>query len=363
MDERIGVVLMLTAFFSGLLALAPRVSAWLVRWRASRLPPALSVRMREEWLAELAALPGRVSQLAFAIALALTRRHSFSAEDESLPVSATRSPLTVASLGGWPSVVVITTVVAAGIAYAGSFLIQPVYRSHARLLVQPQGIPARFVEPADRLTFKERVRAARSIILDDRTLDETILSFDLYKSDRQDTDGGRDAAIARMRRDITVTMHPDRGAFEIAYVSTDPQMAIGVAERLASLFLKANARNRDDIRSALRSLDGEIASVRSRLLRRSGIERAEEYERLKATYRDLLMKKEQVMLSIALDVRQLGEQIKVADAARLPDTPVSPDRTRWTLLGAAIGFCLGIALIIAGRDGSSRWPRKMLART
>ena len=366
MDELIGIVFVLAALVVGLLALAPRVSASLVRWTARRLPPALSARMREEWLAELAALPGRASQLAFAIALALTRRHSFAAEDESLPVASARSPLTVASPGGWPSIVVITTIVAAAIAYAASFLIQPVYRSHAHVLVQPQGIPARFVEPSARITIDERVRAVRSIMLSRQNLEETILELDLYKSNRGLQRGERDndAAISRMRRDISVKAHANGQSFEVAYASTDPQMALLVTERLTSLFLKANARDRDGIRSALQSLDTRIEHARSRLLERTeNSGQFLERDSLKATYRDLLMKKEQAMLSAAMEVRQLGEQVLVVDAARLPEAPVSPDRTRLTLLGAIIGFCLGIAMMIAGRDGSSRRPKKMLART
>jgi hypothetical protein len=112
----------------GLLALAPRVSEALVRWRTGRLPRRLLERMCEEWLAELGALPCGPSQLAFAIALMLTRRHSFAIDDESLFASPARSPITSATSVGW-AVVVFTTILAAAIAYAASFLIAPLYRS------------------------------------------------------------------------------------------------------------------------------------------------------------------------------------------------------------------------------------------
>ena len=64
MNELISVGILLTAVVGGLLAFAPRLSEWLVTVSARRLPQTLSERMREEWLAELGALPGRVSQLA-----------------------------------------------------------------------------------------------------------------------------------------------------------------------------------------------------------------------------------------------------------------------------------------------------------
>jgi capsular polysaccharide biosynthesis protein len=377
MNDLIRVAVVLAVLVGGLLALAPRVSESLVRSRARRLPPTLSARMCEEWLAELGALPGRASQLAFAIALTLTRRHSFAIDDESLFAGPTRSPLTVASFGGWPSVVVFTTVVVAAIASAASFLIPPVYRSHARVILRPQSIPARFVAPAARGTIDERVRAFRSIVLSHRNLEETILKFDLYKSDRGLRTGERDndSAIERMRRDISVEVHADGQSFEVAYASTDPQMALMVTERLTSLILRTYRQERDISRSAVQFLDGQITDVRSRLLQRTGTTgpspsneshgdvRALEHESLKATYRDLLLKKEQAMLWVGMEARQIGEQFLVVNAARLPDAPVSPDRTRLTLLGAVIGFCLGIALMMAGRGGSFRRPKKMLART
>ncbi len=377
MNELVSAAIVLAAVVGGLLALAPRLSESLVSLRARRLPHTLSARMREEWLAELGALPGRPSQLAFAIALTLTRQHSFAIEDGGLLAAPTRSPLTVASAGGWPSVVAFTTVVAAAIAYAASFLIPPVYRADAQILRVPQRIPARFVEPAARITLDERVRAVRSMLLSRRNLEETILSFDLYKSDRGLRTGerGTDAAIERMRRDISVEMQADGQSFEVAYASTDPRMALTVTERLIGLFFRANAHDPDDIRrSATQFLDSEIENVRLRLLKRAAHTgpspssdsdadvQALEHESLKATYRDLLMKKEQALLSESMEAAQIGEQFMVVEGARLPEAPVSPDRTRLTLLGAVIGFCLGIAARLAGRDRSLRRPKKMLAQ-
>ena len=184
MNELISVGIFLAAIVGGLLALAPRVSESLVRSRARRLPCMLSERMSEEWLAELDALPGRPSQLAFAIALALTRRHSFAIDEESLFAAPARSPVTVATFGGWPSVVVFTTLVAAAFAYAASFLIPPLYQSHTLVLVVPPRVPARFVEPAVRITLDERLRAISQLVLSRGRLEEMILQFDLYRSDR-----------------------------------------------------------------------------------------------------------------------------------------------------------------------------------
>jgi len=84
---------------------------------------------------------------------------------------------------------------------------------------------------------------------------------------------------------------------------------------------------------------------------------------LKATYRDLLMKREQAIISTNLERRQIGETFKLLDPARLPESPISPDRTRLTLLGAVVGFCLGVSMMLAGRNGPFRRPKKVLAQS
>jgi capsular polysaccharide biosynthesis protein len=394
MNELISVGICLAALVGGLLAFAPRVSESLVRSSARRLPYTLSARMREEWLAELDALPGRPSQLAFAIALTLTRRHSFAIEEDSLFAAPSRWSVTAATIGGRLSVVVFTTAVAAAFAYASSFLIPPLYQSHAGVLVVPPRVPARFVEPAVRITIDQRVREFSQLVLSRQRLEDIILQLDLYRSDRglptstrYTVTNGRDvpapngprigdAAIERMRQDIRVDVHADSQSFELAYVSPDPHVALKVTERLTMLFLETYLRDREDINdSATAFLDAQIEDVRSRLLKRTGITspsaanpseadvRAVEHESLKTTYRGLLMKRDQAILFEAMERRQIGEQFKLLDRARLPDVPISPDRTRLTLLGAVVGFCLGVAMMLAGRYGPVKRPEKMLAQS
>lgn len=148
MSQLLVVGVLLGALILCLLGFAPRLSEWLVRGRARRLTPTLASRMEEEWLAELAATPSRPSQLAFAIALVLTRRHSFSFDDASL-TSSSRPVFSAATVGGWPSVVSASTLAFAAIAYSASYLIPPTYRSTARILVVPSRMPAAIVASSD----------------------------------------------------------------------------------------------------------------------------------------------------------------------------------------------------------------------
>jgi polysaccharide chain length determinant protein (PEP-CTERM system associated) len=84
---------------------------------------------------------------------------------------------------------------------------------------------------------------------------------------------------------------------------------------------------------------------------------------IKGRYQDLLQKKESARISVNLEQRQIGEQMRTVEPARVPQRPVSPDRNRINLLGAALG--LGLGVILAGffeyRDTSLRTDDDVLA--
>jgi len=58
-------------------------------------------------------------------------------------------------------------------------------------------------------------------------------------------------------------------------------------------------------------------------------------------YRSLLAKNEDSKVAANLERRQVGQRFKVIDPARLPTTPVSPNRPLINLLGALGGLALG----------------------
>jgi polysaccharide chain length determinant protein (PEP-CTERM system associated) len=108
-------------------------------------------------------------------------------------------------------------------------------------------------------------------------------------------------------------------------------------------------------------LMGVIASYQARVdavpARESEwISLSRDYETLKAIYNSLLEKKEDSKVAENLERRQIGEQFKVLDPARMPGKPDSPNRAKLNLTGAAAG--LGIGLFLAGlleyRDSSLR---------
>jgi hypothetical protein len=70
-----------------------------------------------------------------------------------------------------------------------------------------------------------------------------------------------------------------------------------------------------------------------------------DYETLKTIYTGLLTKNESSKVAANLERRQIGEQFRILDGARLPEKPVSPDRKRINMMGAGAGLVLGLALV------------------
>ena len=126
----------------------------------------------------------------------------------------------------------------------------------------------------------------------------------------------------------------------------------------------AKRRRLTDARAEIENLDRQIQAKSSEAGRLSGLvgmyqARIEatplreselaaltrDYETLQNSYTNLLQKKDESQMSANLEKRQIGEQFKILDAARLPERPASPDRPRLYLivLLAAIVSGLGMA--------------------
>jgi polysaccharide chain length determinant protein (PEP-CTERM system associated) len=66
---------------------------------------------------------------------------------------------------------------------------------------------------------------------------------------------------------------------------------------------------------------------------------------IQETYTQLLRKSEESKMAVSLERRQIGEQFKIIDGARLPERPISPDRFRINMFGILSGLGLGLALV------------------
>jgi len=117
------------------------------------------------------------------------------------------------------------------------------YRSEALILVIPQRVPDSYVKPTVSETVEQRLPALTDQILSRSRLEQIIQEMDLYKPER-----ARDVmenVVETMRRDIsTSAVGKEVNSFRVSYVSLNPETARKVTERLASLYIDQNTRDR-----------------------------------------------------------------------------------------------------------------------
>jgi len=69
------------------------------------------------------------------------------------------------------------------------------------------------------------------------------------------------------------------------------------------------------------------------------------YDQTKATYDDLLKKKNESKMATSMELLQQGERFRVVDPPSLPQKPQFPDRLKFCGLGLGIGLALGLAVV------------------
>ena len=99
-----------------------------------------------------------------------------------------------------------------------------------------------------------------------------------------------------------------------------------------------------------RRLRGIVSDYQARLEGTPGIESewialTRDYETLTTSYRDLLQKSENSKVAANLERRNVGEQFRVLDPARVPVLPVGPMRLQINAIGFGVGLALGLLVV------------------
>jgi uncharacterized protein involved in exopolysaccharide biosynthesis len=122
--------------------------------------------------------------------------------------------------------------------------------------------------------------------------------------------------------------------------------------RVAELKLEMQLLDRqiEEKQNDQQRLRAQIGSYQSRVeaapTRESEMtELTRDYQTLQAMYTSLLSKKEESTIAANLERRQIGEQFKLLDPARVAEKPYSPNRPRLTLIGMAAGLAIGVLLV------------------
>lgn len=138
------------------------------------------------------------------------------------------------------------------LASAGTFLysrsLPNIYRSEALVLIIPQQVPQKYIRPTIDESIAARLELMRQQILSRARLERIIEEFDLYREERKVL--LMDQILQRMKDDVNVRFQrvgrrQDPNHFIVSFDSKSPQLAMKVAERLSSLFVRENAEGRN----------------------------------------------------------------------------------------------------------------------
>ena len=148
-------------------------------------------------------------------------------------------------------------------------------RGGSVILVVPQRVPESYVKSTVTSRIEDRLQSISQQILSRTRLEKIILEFDLYADARKTM--VMENIVERMRKDISVeTVKGD--AFRVTYISGDPQAAMKVTSRLASLFIEENLRDRAVLAEDTNQfLESQLEDARQRLAERE--KKVEEYRR------------------------------------------------------------------------------------
>jgi len=237
-----------------------------------------------------------------------------------------------------------------------TWLVPAQYQSTLTMMITPQQMPASIVRPEMSMPIADRISSLEGRVLVRTRLERLIAEFDLYRDQR--ASGLMETVVERMRHDISFVT--DGETVQVKFVADSPRMAQKVTEKLGTMVLDENMRDREALAE---QTDTFLAAEREDAQRRLEVHDADvvkykaahpgramstamivEGKVLEDTYRSLLEKREEARLVMNLVRRQGGAQFRIVDPARVPQRPMGPTRGWLSVMAALGGTLVGLAL-------------------
>jgi len=151
------------------------------------------------------------------------------------------------------------------------------YMASTLVLVTPQRVPSELVRTTVTSGITERLNAISQEIMSRTRLEAVMDEMKLFPDEAKAMD--RDALVAAMRSNITVDLprgggrgQETAGFFSVSYSARDPKVAAAVANRLSSLFIEENLRQREQQAvGTTEFLASELAATKERLERQGQV--------------------------------------------------------------------------------------------
>jgi hypothetical protein len=265
----------------------------------------------------------------------------------------------------------VPTLVTAALTTTLSYYYMPArYQSETLILVVPQQVPEAYVKSTVTIHIEDRLQTITQQILSRTRLERIISDFNLYPERRKTAT--LEDVVELMRSSIGIDVVKG-DSFRVRFVTDDPRTAMRVTERLASLFIMENLRDREVLAEGTSQfLGSQIEEVRRQIVEKEaqlrGLRASTSgelsqgdvlpYEVLKDSYKALLQKELDARVGANLERRQIGEQYKILDPARVPEAPMGPSKTAVNLGGTLVGLAFGVVMVGVGsrQKKKSRCP-------
>ena len=162
-----------------------------------------------------------------------------------------------------------------------SLRLTDMYRSETLILVVPQRVPESYIKSTVTTRIEDRLRSISQEILSRTRLERIIDDFGLYPEAKAgETPKPMELVVQEMRDRVHVeTVRDD--AFKISFDADSPRTAMIVTDRLASMFIEENLRDRGVQADGTNSfLESQLDNARRRLVDRE--QKLEEYRKRNA---------------------------------------------------------------------------------
>jgi len=204
------------------------------------------------------------------------------------------------------ALVLVTVAVVSAATASAALLLKNWFRSETLILVVPQRVPETYVKSTVTAKIEDRLQSITQEILSRTRLERIIDDFNLYAVERRTRP--METIIEEMRKDIDVKVVKG-DAFRIAYVGEDAMTVMKVTNRLASLFIEENLRDREELAEGTnRFLEAQLAEARQQLIEHE--KKLEEYRnRFSGELPSQLAPNLQMIQNVQLQIQSLTDSM------------------------------------------------------
>ncbi len=120
------------------------------------------------------------------------------------------------------------------------------YKASTLVIVSPQRVPEAYIQATVTSKVEERLQAIADEVMSRTRLEGIISELHLYEKEKKRL--SNEEVVTLMRENIKVELpkkEKEKGSFTINYISNDPNVAMIVTNRLASLFIEENLKIRE----------------------------------------------------------------------------------------------------------------------